>query len=118
MNLARAGTKDARRKLVEGNLRLVVLVAKKFASPWDEKIMDFIQLGNIGLMRAAKKFDPNKNNSFQTHAKWHIGAAIIANFRGYFRTVHRPRIVDEYDRARSKALQKLSLTTSQPLKTR
>ena len=69
------GDRDAIRKLVEGNLRFVVSVASKFsASPIP--LIDLVNEGNIGLMRAAEKFDPDRGVKFITYAVWWIRAAI------------------------------------------
>ena len=69
------GDQDALGKLVEGNLRFVVSVAAKYS---DSRIplIDLINEGNIGLMKAAEKFDPTRGVKFITYAVWWVVAAI------------------------------------------
>jgi RNA polymerase primary sigma factor len=72
---ARAGDARARARLIEKNLRLVVSVAKRYRGmglPFD----DLIQEGNIGLIKAAERFDPELGNRFSTYAIWWIRQAI------------------------------------------
>jgi RNA polymerase primary sigma factor len=72
---ARSGNVQARERLIERNLRLVVAVAKRYRGmglPFE----DLIQEGNIGLMKAAERFDPEMGNRFSTYATWWIRQAI------------------------------------------
>ena len=70
-----AGDASARQKLAEGNLRLVVSLAKHYSGR-GVPIMDLIQEGNMGLMHAAEKYDHTKENRFSTYAAWWIKEAM------------------------------------------
>ena len=70
-----AGDASARQKLAEGNLRLVVSLAKHYTGR-GVPIMDLIQEGNMGLMHAAEKYDHTKENRFSTYAAWWIKEAL------------------------------------------
>ncbi len=86
-----AGDDKARDKLVESNLRLVVKIARQFVTP-DVALIDLIQEGNLGLIRAAQKYDYNRNVRFSTYASWWIKQSItrsLANKRRAIRIPHR-----------------------------
>src|SRR3989441_9547165 len=70
-----AGDEQARRKLIESNLRLVIAIARRYSST-GVPLLELIQAGNLGLMHAAEKFDYRRGYHFGTYATWWIRQAI------------------------------------------
>ena len=94
----RSGDKEARNIFIESNLKLVVMVAHKYARGNEELEKDLVQEGNIGLMTAVDKFDPDRGCRFSTHAMWWIRQSITRylNNRGVIRIpVHHRQLMNK-----------------------
>lgn len=87
--LVEEGDEAARGKLIEANLRLVVSIAKKYSNPGLD-LLDLIQEGNLGLMKAAEKFEYKRGHKFSTYATWWIRQGITRAIADTGRTIRLP----------------------------
>ena len=104
---ARAGDAKSRTRLVEKNLRLVVSVAKKYRG-YGVPFEDLIQEGNIGLMKAVDKYDPDRGWRFSTYATWWVRQAVGRAVSDKGRTIRLPVHMGEKMRKMARAYNGLS----------
>ncbi len=91
---AQKGDAEARKKLIVSNLRLVVSIAKKYLY-FGLAMQDLVEEGNVGLMKAVDKFDPERGCKFSTYATWWIRQGVTRALSNYGRTVRIPVYVTD-----------------------
>src|SRR5215218_7146146 len=104
---AKAGDQKARQRLIEKNLRLVVSVAKKYRG-YGLLFEDLIQEGNMGLMKAVEKYDPERGFRFSTYATWWIRQAVQRAVADKGRTIRVPVHMTEKIRKMARTYNELS----------
>ncbi len=108
--LAQSGDESGRKRMIESNLRLVVKIARRYMNR-GLAFLDLIEEGNLGLIRAVEKFDPERGFRFSTYATWWIRQTIERAIMNQTRTVRLPihvvKEINVYLRAARKLAQKL-----------
>jgi RNA polymerase sigma factor (sigma-70 family) len=112
---ARGGDEVAKQRLVESNLRLVVQLARRYVNR-GLALPDLIEEGNIGLLRAAEKFEPERGTRFATYATWWIRQAVTRALANQARTIRLPVHVElllgRYKKEHQRLTQTLGRTPS------
>jgi RNA polymerase primary sigma factor len=104
---ARKGDEQARKKLIQSNLRLVINIAKKYSS-YNIPILDLIEEGNLGLIKAVSKFNPNKGYKFSTYASWWIKQYVTRAITNQSHTIRIPVYIAEMIARWKRASEELS----------
>ena len=107
---AQAGDAEARHKLIISNLRLVVSIAKKYLY-YGLPLLDLIEEGNVGLMKAVERYDPDRGCKFSTYATWWIRQAVTRALSNHGRTVRIPVYVTDNVARYKKTAEELYIRT-------
>jgi len=106
-----AGSEAARERMIRSNLRLVISIAKRYSN-MGLSFSDLVEEGNIGLMRAVEKFNPERGYRFSTYASWWIKQAIMRALSNQGKTIRIPvymyDIISKWRKVRDGLMQKLS----------
>ncbi len=110
----RCGDRDALQSLIQANLRFVVSYVKKYRG-MGLSILDLINEGNVGLIEAAKRFDPSRNVRFVSYAVWWIRQAIVHALSQYSRIYHIPqKLSDQISQMKKKAAELKTVLGREP----